>query len=40
MYNSIEDFMSYIEAKNYGEKEFHQAVHEVVESLWGFLKLS
>ena len=38
MYNSIEDFMSYIEAKNYGEKEFHQAVHEVVESLWGFLK--
>ncbi|MCP4931907.1 MAG: NADP-specific glutamate dehydrogenase [Candidatus Marinimicrobia bacterium] len=27
-----------MEAKNYGEKEFHQAVHEVVESLWGFLK--
>ena len=38
MYHSIEDFMSFIEAKNYGEKEFHQAVHEVVDSLWGFLQ--
>ena len=37
MYNSVEDFMSYIENKNPGEKEFHQAVHEVVDSLWGFL---
>ena len=37
MYNSIEEFMAYIEAKNHGEKEFHQAVSEVVESLWGFL---
>ena len=25
-------------AKDPEEKEFHQAVHEVVESLWGFLK--
>ena len=38
MYHSIEDFMSFLEAKNYGEKEFHQAVHEVVDSLWDFLK--
>ena len=38
MYNSIEEFMSHIEAKNHGEKEFHQAVNEVVESLWDFLK--
>ena len=38
MYNSIEEFMAYIEAKNHGEKEFHQAVNEVVESLWDFLK--
>ena len=38
MYNSIEEFMSYIETKNHGEKEFHQAVREVVESLWDFLK--
>ena len=37
MYNSIEEFMAYIETKNHGEKEFHQAVSEVVESLWGFL---
>ncbi|MEA1882710.1 MAG: NADP-specific glutamate dehydrogenase [Candidatus Marinimicrobia bacterium] len=38
MYNSIEEFMGHIEAKNQGEKEFHQAVQEVVESLWGFLQ--
>ena len=38
MYNSIEEFMAYIETKNHGEKEFHQAVNEVVESLWDFLK--
>ncbi|MAV16156.1 MAG: NADP-specific glutamate dehydrogenase [Candidatus Marinimicrobia bacterium] len=37
MYSSVEDFMSYIENKNPGEKEFHQAVHEVVDSLWDFL---
>ena len=38
MYNSIEEFMAHIEAKNHGEKEFHQAVNEVVVSLWDFLK--
>ncbi len=38
MYNSIEEFMGHIEARNQGEKEFHQAVHEVVESLWDFLQ--
>ena len=38
MNNSIEEFMAQIEAKNHGEKEFHQAVNEVVESLWDFLK--
>ena len=38
MYNSIEEFMAHIETKNHGEKEFHQAVNEVVESLWDFLK--
>ncbi len=37
MHSSIEEFMSHIEAKNQGEKEFHQAVHEVVDSLWDFL---
>ena len=29
----VEDFMSALIARNPGEKEFHQAVHEVVESL-------
>ena len=29
----VDDFMAKIIAKNPGEKEFHQAVHEVVESL-------
>ena len=38
MYNSIEEFMGHIEAKNHGENEFHQAVSEVVESLWDFLQ--
>ncbi|WP_073163821.1 NADP-specific glutamate dehydrogenase [Tangfeifania diversioriginum] len=32
-----EDFMAYVEAKNPGEKEFQQAVLEVVETLSGFL---
>ena len=38
MYSTIDEFMDYVEIKNPGEKEFHQAVHEVVESLWGYLK--
>ncbi len=38
MYNSIEEFMGHIEVTNHGEKEFHQAVHEVAESLWDFLQ--
>lgn len=29
----VDDFMADIIARNPGEKEFHQAVHEVVESL-------
>ncbi len=37
MYSSVEDFMAMVEHKNHNEPEFHQAVHEVVESLWGFL---
>ncbi len=32
-----EDFMAYLQAKNQGEPEFHQAVLEVVESLSEFL---
>ena len=38
MYSTIDEFMDYVEIKNPNEKEFHQAVHEVVESLWGYLK--
>lgn len=38
MYSSVDSFMESIMAKNAGEKEFHQAVQEVVETLWGFLQ--
>ena len=38
MYSSVESFMNYVVAKDPGQKEFHQAVREVVESLWDFLQ--
>ncbi|GAB4376395.1 MAG: NADP-specific glutamate dehydrogenase [Calditrichia bacterium] len=38
IYSSIDAFMEYVIAKNPAEKEFHQAVYEVVESLWDFLQ--
>ena len=38
MYKSVQDFMSYVESRSYGEKEFHQAVDEVVVSLWDFYR--
>ncbi len=38
MYDSVQSFMDMVITKNPGEKEFHQAVHEVVESLWDFLQ--
>lgn len=37
MYSTIDHFMDAVKLRNSGEHEFHQAVHEVVESLWGFL---
>ena len=37
MNTTIEQFMDQVQAKNPGENEFHQAVHEVTESLWQFL---
>ncbi len=37
-YSSVDAFMQLVEAKNPGEREFHQAVREVVESLWDFLQ--
>jgi len=38
MYSSVEAFMEAVIAKNPAEKEFHQAVEEVVETLWDFLQ--
>jgi glutamate dehydrogenase/leucine dehydrogenase len=38
VYESVDSFMEMVEAKNPAEREFHQAVLEVVESLWDFLK--
>ena len=33
----VDDFMAKVTAKNPGEKEFHQAVREVVESLAAYI---
>lgn len=38
MYNSPTDFMSYVKAKNPNQPEFHQAVFEVMESIWPVLQ--
>ena len=38
MYTTINDFMNVVKNKNNNEIEFHQAVHEVIESIWDFLK--
>ncbi len=34
MYKSPEDFMAYVKEKNPNQPEFHQAVDEVVTSVW------
>jgi glutamate dehydrogenase/leucine dehydrogenase len=38
MSSSIDQFMQQLKAKNPGENEFHQAVHEVVESIWPIIE--
>ncbi len=38
MFRSIEEVMEHVKAKNPAEPEFHQAVHEVVESIWPVLE--
>ncbi len=38
MYKTVAEFMAQVEAKNAGEKEFLQAVREVVETIWDFLE--
>ena len=40
MYSSINDFMNKVKHKDPNEIEFHQAVHEVIDSLWDFLMLN
>ena len=38
MYRKIEDFMDVLIAKNPGQIEFHQAVKEVVDSIWNYIQ--
>ncbi len=38
MYKSVEDFMNEVNRRNPHQKEFHQAVYEVVDSIWGFVE--
>ena len=37
-YKKVEDFLNNVEQKNPHQKEFHQAVREVAETLWPFLE--
>jgi glutamate dehydrogenase (NADP+) len=38
MYKSPEDFMAYVREKNPNQPEFHQAVHEVMDSVWPIIE--
>ena len=38
MYKTVDSFMEYVIKKNPGQDEFHQAVEEVVESIWDYLQ--
>ena len=38
MYKSVEDFMNEVDRRNPHQKEFHQAVYEVVDSIWEFVE--
>ena len=37
MYKNVNDFLESVKLKNPNEIEFHQAVHEVIESIWDFV---
>ena len=37
MYKSVDSFMKHVTSQSPGEDEFHQAVHEVIESIWDFV---
>ena len=38
MYQNADSFLEQIKKRNSGEIEFHQAVHEVVDSIWDYLQ--
>tara|TARA_S200000501_G_scaffold303737_1_gene291591 strand:- start:51 stop:1388 length:1338 start_codon:yes stop_codon:yes gene_type:complete len=38
MYPSVDNFLEKIKNNSIGEVEFHQAVHEVVDSIWSYLQ--
>ena len=38
MYKSINEFMDILKNKNSGQVEFHQAVNEVVGSIWEYVQ--
>ena len=38
MYKTVDEFMESVIKKNPGQEEFHQAVEEVVESIWDYLQ--
>ena len=38
MYKTVDAFMESVINKNPGQEEFHQAVEEVVESIWTYLQ--
>ena len=38
MYTSVDQFMETVINKNPAEEEFHQAVKEVLESIWEYLE--
>ena len=37
MYSNVNDFLESVKQKNPNEIEFHQAVHEVIDSIWDFV---
>ena len=38
MYKTSNEFMDYLIAKNSNEVEFHQAVKEVIDSIWDYIQ--
>ncbi|MCL2172533.1 MAG: NADP-specific glutamate dehydrogenase [Nitrososphaerota archaeon] len=40
MYKTPEEFMEYVKSRNPNQPEFHQAVHEVVTSVWSVIESS